>query len=182
MLCLLDDAIMWHCPFLLKKARQGMMRFHHCIYHSVNRVFYCWLLGTSFFPVSVETCRQINPLSLVYWGCVAILNSSSLMLCVHCGTRQIRMRISLRNHDIDDKWLQSYQLIHGVCTQCISFYQIRNLKEIEWKQFCLTLWLEIQNSITHKQATLFVDCSTNTTNNLFVDPQKNLFVAICGLL
>ena len=34
----------------------------------------------------------------------------------------------------------------------------------------------------HDQTTLFVDYSTNTTNNLFVDPQKNLFVAICGLL
>ena len=33
-----------------------------------------------------------------------------------------------------------------------------------------------------EQTTLFVDYSTNTTNNLFVDPQKNLFVAICGLL
>ena len=37
-------------------------------------------------------------------------------------------------------------------------------------------------SISHEQTTLFVDYSTNTTNNLFVDPQKNLFVAICGYL
>ena len=34
----------------------------------------------------------------------------------------------------------------------------------------------------YNHATLFVEHSTNTTNNLFVDPQKNLFVAICGLL
>ena len=32
------------------------------------------------------------------------------------------------------------------------------------------------------QTSLFVEHSTNTKNNLFVDPQKNLFVAICGLL
>ena len=38
------------------------------------------------------------------------------------------------------------------------------------------------NVMADDQTTLFVDCSTNTTNNLFVDPQKNLFVAICGLL
>ena len=35
--------------------------------------------------------------------------------------------------------------------------------------------------VGYNQATFFVEHSTNTKNILFVDPQMNLFVAICGL-
>ena len=46
----------------------------------------------------------------------------------------------------------------------------------------ISLSIPCQMFLSHDQATLFVEHSTNTNNNLFVDPQKNLFVAICGLL
>lgn len=50
------------------------------------------------------------------------------------------------------------------------------------KAYLLDSQIELENWTSRNQATLFVEHFTNTKNNLFVVPQKNLFVAVCGLL